>query len=270
MLALFFIKKTTVLISPRGQLLKGAISNRKIWYLAFYKFLLKLSGHKIIFHFTHQKEKIKSYPIFINFESIIFPNSISRNISNPICHIIKERKFVIGCLGRLVPIKNIEFLIEMLPKLNNKISLQIHGVEINKKYKQKLIDRIEFLGVKERVGFFSDYTKENVAKRMQKIDLIAIPSNSENFCHVFFEAIAAGKLVLASTGLPWNKANEYNRNTILPLDKNLWLNRIETISKMSVQEYQKEQEQLVFFYNDIQQNINKEILGNFKKLLLQN
>lgn len=266
-LSLFFVKKTTVLISPRGQLLQGAISTKKIIYLQVLKLILKLTKHTILIHFTHKNELEKSYPVFKNFQKIIFPNPINGTLTTTTLEFNSKKEYTIACFGRVAPIKNIEFAIELLPLLPEHIGLQIHGCNINKKYNSKLISLINKFGLKDRVNFYGDYDLNNLNEKIKDVDLVLIPSHSENFCHGFFEAIEAGKMVIASDGLPWEKVNEVVANTILPLESNLWVDRIKSILLMDNPSYNIELEKLKEFYNKTQQIVNKEIEHNFNSLI---
>jgi len=266
LLALFFLRKKTVLISPRGQLLYGAISFKKKIYLQIYAFFLKLTGHHIVIHYTHNDEKDGSYGVFRNYENVTFANPIPGTIHPKSITENSNSTFVIGFFGRITPKKNIGFIIELLPLLDDRISLEIHGALEDKEYVEKLKQMIEALKVSHRVSFCGHYDKDSYIEKARGVDTILIPSLSENFCHVFFEAIEMRKIVIASSGLPWEDANATVPGTILPLEQELWVERINEVSSLSKEAYEEQQEKQIAYYHHVRTSVELETLANFKKL----
>jgi len=267
LLALFFTKKTTVLVSPRGQLLQGALSLKKRMYLRVFKFLLRATGHKIVAHFTNEQELEKSIGTFKEFKTIVLNNPISgvlkgdSNLKRP------DPNFVIGYFGRISPIKNIEFILNLLPELDASVSFHIHGAFEDLAYQAQLEKLISTLKISNRVRFCGTYDTNTFAAKTNEVDLMVIPSFSENFCHVFFEAIEVRKIVIASDGLPWEDANKTVKNTIMPLQPKRWIDRIEYVQNLSFEAYKKEQEDLVVFYNRIYSEVQQETVSNFNTIL---
>jgi len=270
LLTLLLLKKTTILITPRGQLLYGSISKRKKLYLKLFVAILKLSRHNVVLHYTHINEKENSNNSFKKFKYVIFPNTLSGKIQGFEKTYKQTNDFVIGFFGRINPKKNIHFIIKTLPFLDKSIKLEIHGAFEDVEYKRKLDDLIEKNQLLDRVSFHGYYDKHTFIEKSKQINLIVVPSLSENFCHVFFEAIEVRKIVLASTGLPWEDANSYISNTIIPLDETTWIKRINEVSEMSKEVYIQEQDKLVDYYKNIHLSIQKETIFNFKKLILKN
>lgn len=266
LLALFSIKKTTVLLSPRGQLLYGAINPKKKLFLNGFNSLLKLSGHNIVVHYTHISEKEKSYQIFKNYESVIFANPLSGDIKPIEITINENNNFIIGFFGRLTPKKNVGFLLNLLPNLDASVTLEIHGAIEDKTYKAKLDEMIIELNIGSRVTFCGQYSPENYPEKAKGVDVIAVPSLSENFCHVFFEAIEMRKLVIGSDGLPWEDANNLVEGTILPLEENMWSDRIRDIMKLSTETYHLQQEKQIEYYNFVKNKVEQQTLHHFTKL----
>ncbi|WP_291182921.1 hypothetical protein, partial [Gilvibacter sp.] len=96
---------------------------------------------------------------------------------------------------------------------------------------------------------------------------VLIPSKSESFCHVFFEAIESRKLVLASTGLPWKPANQQVSGTLVDLEVNLWRDRILEIMTYDQQTYRDQQRELVSYYKGVFDTTNADTLNGIKKIL---
>lgn len=265
-LALFGTPAKKVIISPRGQLLKGALSLKKRWYLKIMLFLLSMMRHQIWVHYANEIEKQQSLAIFKKYPVVIFNNPISgkfHKVDAP----QEGSNFVIGYFGRISKIKNIEFILNLLRDLPQQVVFQIHGTVVSPAYKEALLQLVEELGLNQRVFFQDSYNNHNFAKKSKAIDLIVIPSFSESFCHVFFEAIEAKKIVVASTGLPWQEANTYLNDTVIALEPAGWIRRIEEVMGLTPEQYNKEQEALRSFYKKIHSQTNARIVEAVEKIL---
>ncbi len=268
LLVLLFFKNKKVLVSPRGQLLYGAISTKKKLYLYVFRFLLRISRNTTIIHYTHSDEQSRSYPIFRDFKQIVFLNPINE-IENTLHKGKNVVKPIIGFFGRVVPKKNIDFIISILPLLDNKCTFQIHGYIEDQWYKKKCESLAKKLGVYDRVKFYGTFTPNDFQEKIAPMKVVAIPSLSENFCHVFFEAIEVDKMTVVSTGLPWKDANDFEPNTVLPLQENFWVKRINEIMKYDEKTYAAHQIRLKEYYRQTQATIKKENLKHFTELVEQ-
>ncbi|MCT8341121.1 glycosyltransferase [Flavobacteriaceae bacterium TK19130] len=265
LLALASFSGKQVLLSPRGQLLPGAVSYSKKLYLKLVKLGLKRSKNDITIHYTNEEDIKKSLPIFRSFKHRVFNNPIEGNI-NDTSTSASLKPFTIAFFGRIAPIKNIEFIISLLTDIPE-ASFQIHGTAENTSYKESLVQLIREKKLDDRVHFMGAYDKTNFAAKFEGVTVGVIPSFSENFCHVFFEIIEQRKLVVASDGLPWEKVNAYLPNTVLPLQHEPWLRRFQHIEALTDEEYREEQQKLLDFYGNFNQSVKNEIIDNFTSLI---
>ncbi len=89
---------------------------------------------------------------------------------------------------------------ELLQHEKINIKLKIGGDGDNK---EKLVEQCKKLDLTNKVEFLGSLSREAVAKEMQQCDAFVLPSRYETFGVVYFEAMAAGKPVIAtSTGGP--------------------------------------------------------------------
>lgn len=108
-------------------------------------------------------------------------------------------KLVIGFVGRLVPVKNPEFLLDILSILNKKsgnVAFILLGdgelkTVLCQKAKQMNLHNILFLG---RV--------DNVYEWMQAFDIVLLPSKNEGLSVALVEAQASGLTCIASDAVP--------------------------------------------------------------------
>ena len=266
LIALFGIKKRTVLVSPRGQLLSGAMSFKKRVFLWFFRNGLKLSGHRVLIHYTNPQEQENSLPLLKGFEEVIFNNPLTGEITEKSSGSdLSATK--LAYFGRISPIKNLGFLLEILAELPANFSLELHGALEDEAYIKQLKQVIDKSGLSGRVSFEGAYTKDDFLEKVSPQGIGLIPSFSENFCHVFFELIEARKMVIASNGLPWEAINQQVSNTVLPLQKEQWKNRILEISELSITDYTAQQDKLLYFYQQIKNDIEADFLAVLDSLI---
>ena len=266
LLTLLYSKRTTILISTRGQLLSGSINLKKRAYLQLYKLLLKVTQKPVYIHYSTEEEKKHSYSVFKSFKSLIFANPLKNKLLKVKLKNSQSSGFIIGFLGRIASIKNIEFIINIMPHLPHHMVFHIYGVETEMGYKKKLDRLIVNLGLESRVFFKGPYVYNQLAEIYQQIDLAVIPSISESFCYSFFEAIENNTPVIGSNGLPWQRANDYVLNTILPLKPDIWVQTIIDKSVHSENIKAESQKKLQHFYTFVATSVKEDILQSFKIL----
>jgi glycosyltransferase involved in cell wall biosynthesis len=92
------------------------------------------------------------------------------------------------CVARLEKYKGIDFLIKVLPKLENDMRLEIVG---KGPYGNKLAKLIDKLGVRDRVIFFQELSREELLQRYASADLFALLSRHEAYGISVGEALAS-------------------------------------------------------------------------------
>lgn len=120
-------------------------------------------------------------------------------------------------VGRIHPIKNLDYLLRLLSKVNSQVTLTVIGPHENKDYLADCQSIISLLPSNIKVnivGEQSPFELENLAKQQH---LLILPTTGENFGHAIYEALGLGKPVLISDQTPWNNVEEYNAGYALPL-----------------------------------------------------
>jgi glycosyltransferase involved in cell wall biosynthesis len=125
-------------------------------------------------------------------------------------------------LSRISPMKNLDYALNIVSRLNGRVSFDIYGpVDAGKDggywlQCQRLMDemppsvKVDYKGVVEpnRVGsVFSQY------------DVFLLPTRGENFGHVIAESLCAGCPVVISDQTPWRNLEEGRAGWALPLDR---------------------------------------------------
>ncbi len=103
---------------------------------------------------------------------------------------------VIGCVGRLVPLKNHRLMIELLPRLAQafpQVRLVILG---GGPLRDELAAQAQRLGVSERVTLAGE--RAGVSELLPAFDVFALPSQTEGLSIALLEAAASGLAIVAT------------------------------------------------------------------------
>ena len=102
-------------------------------------------------------------------------------------------------LGRLIPRKGADLLIEALPQIGgDKVKLVIAGPEGENGYLTFLRDKARALGIAHRVLFPGPLYDDSLKEAFVDATVFALPSRYENFGNAAAEAIACGTPVVVS------------------------------------------------------------------------
>jgi glycosyltransferase involved in cell wall biosynthesis len=110
-------------------------------------------------------------------------------------------KFVIMSVGRVVPSKNIELILQAMSAISSPLKENVILIicgPINDNYKAELVQLANNLKLQHNVTFYGQVTEEEKAMFLCSADLFVFPTHSEGFGIVVLEALIAGLPVLAS------------------------------------------------------------------------
>jgi len=109
---------------------------------------------------------------------------------------IPEHSLIVGTVGRLVPIKGPEFLIEaaklIIPKYPSTLFIFTGDGHLRQNLKKKTLE----MGVEENVIFLG--WRDDVDKIISIYDILVLPSLNEGMGRALVEAMALGKPIVAS------------------------------------------------------------------------
>lgn len=130
----------------------------------------------VLRHFKGVNEKIVVIPNGINLQE--FTKQRKRD---------KDEQIVLY-VGRLEKYKGIQYLIKILPMLNNNIFLEIVGKGA---YKENLIRLAKSLHVNSRIKFFEDLPRQQLLEKYAAADLFVLLSTREAYSICVAEALAS-------------------------------------------------------------------------------
>jgi glycosyltransferase involved in cell wall biosynthesis len=224
------VKLKPCAIAPRGEFNKNALAfkkKKKFFYLWFVKLFglydnlyWQASSH---FELLDIRKKLSKVPkkIKIATDLISVPRlSLKKSLN------INPGNFRIIFLSRISPMKNLDYLIEVLIKVKKPLQLSIFGPKIDLKYWSKCKRLLKKLPSHIKVSINEEVSPTKVQEVFSQHDLFAFPTKGENFGHIILESLSAGTPVLVSDKTLWQEDKSLGLQT-LPLNNNLWVNIIE-------------------------------------------
>jgi glycosyltransferase involved in cell wall biosynthesis len=106
-------------------------------------------------------------------------------------------------VGRIHPIKNLDYLLKLLPLVNGKLSLTVVGSEEDQAYVQQCKAICKGFPGNIQVTFSGEVPNNKLDKHIDSHHIFALPTQGENFGHAIFEALAQATPVLISDQTPW-------------------------------------------------------------------
>ncbi|MEO6548211.1 MAG: glycosyltransferase family 4 protein [Ferruginibacter sp.] len=212
--------KGEMILCPRGTLYDSAISLK--WYKKKPLLsLLKWMGihRKITFHATNEREESAIRQYFPSSKIIIADNL--PNTLQPDFHSCTKNPGSIRCIfiARIVPIKNLLFLLQVLQPIQLKIILTVIGPIENEIYWAACQKAISLLPGNVTVVYEGPKQNSLLFNLLRQNHLFILPTTGENFGHAIFESFLAGRPVLISDQTPWQDLQENNAGWALPLIK---------------------------------------------------
>jgi len=231
--------KSKVVLCPRGALYESALSvkrYKKSPLLALFR-LLNMQ-RKLVFHATNEREYQAIQSFFPGSKAIIADN-LPRTDQAPPASIVKEK----GCvkcvfIGRIVPIKNLLFLLQALKNCTVRVKFTIVGPVEDAEYWLKCQRLISELPDNIETNYAGPKDNEAVFDALRKHHLFVLPTTGENFGHSIFEAMLAGRPVLISDQTPWQNLSKVNVGWDLSLnDAGCFTHIINMVGNFTQQEY---------------------------------
>tara|TARA_X000000950_G_scaffold281743_1_gene379118 strand:- start:219 stop:1409 length:1191 start_codon:yes stop_codon:yes gene_type:complete len=233
----FFIKTDIkILLAPRGEFFSNALKIKKIKKTLFLYFGMVSRLYKnILWHATNQKEKEAIIKMFgQKSKTFLAPNlSVSEHLNNK-GHIPREvgAPLRICFISRIVKMKNLKFVLQVLSLVDVPIYLDIGGPQEDKVYWQECQFLANSLPKNIKVSYIGKIRPSDVPNTLAKYDLFFLPTLGENYGHVIIESLNAGTPVLISDRTPWRKLEKIGVGWDIPLEeKEIFAGRLDFLFK---------------------------------------
>ena len=141
--------------------------------------------------------KIKKGEVLYNgVDSFAFSYDVKKRNKIRRLYDFKKSDIVLIQIGRMVPVKNFDFTLELMKKLPSKYKLLLLGDGILKGELQKKVKKNK---LRKRVIFTGNVT--NVAEHMYAADVFVLPSHFEGLPITLLEALSSGLFCVVSTNI---------------------------------------------------------------------
>lgn len=228
--------KRKVVIAPRGEFSSNALSlksGKKKGYIFLFNSIL--FNNKICWHFTNTQElqDCKNRLPIQDTQCRIVPNlhivEFEKNYFQ--CSNKKQGGIKIVSVGRISPMKNIDFLVEILSKVMGDVICDIYGTIEDRKYYFLCEKKLKLLPKNITLNFRGEIKSSDVIKTISKYDLFFSPSMGENFGHAIFESLIAGLPILISDKVPFfNEVEFYEAGFVISLeDRDSFIRKIDEL-----------------------------------------
>jgi glycosyltransferase involved in cell wall biosynthesis len=248
-----------IIIAPRGMLRSSALSVKPIRKF-FYLWFLRMMGidRYLIFHSTGEDESRDIKRFFPAAKKIVIAPNLPVAVSNQLMEIKKPTgQLRIIFVGRLHPIKKLDFLLDALAKVRGNIKLDIFVTKEDKEYWarcKKMIGKLQF---RFEITTYVGLPYHKIKLLLEKAHLFALPTEGENFGHAIFEALAVGCPVLISDQTPWQGLRAKKAGVELPLtDQSRFTEVIQEFVDMSDEAWQEYRQGAWSLATSYQQNIS--------------
>jgi glycosyltransferase involved in cell wall biosynthesis len=123
----------------------------------------------------------------------------------------------IAFLGRVSPVKGLDFALEALADLNQPVVFDIYGSLLDEGYWAKCQALMQAAPPHVAVTYRGEIANADVATTLAQYDAMLLPSLSENYGHAIFESLAAGTPVMIGDQTPWRNLAEQRAGWDLPV-----------------------------------------------------
>jgi glycosyltransferase involved in cell wall biosynthesis len=223
-----------LILCPRGTLFKSALAvktYKKLPLLKIYRWLGIQKG--ISFHATTTQEAEAVLNYFPGSDVVIAPNLPA--INQPAYAELEKKEGELACIfvARIVPIKNLLYVIDVLKTASFRVQLTIVGPIEDEQYWEHCKSKIATLPFNVVINFLGAQPATAIPALLQKHHLFFLPTTGENFGHSIFEALSVGRPVLISDQTPWLDLDKENCGWHFPLAQtSLFVEKLHDLAAM--------------------------------------
>ncbi len=228
-----------VVMCPRGTLYESALCVKRYKKMPLLWLYKRMGIHKkITFHATNEREQEAIAKYFPGSQIVIADNL--PDTTQSFFESCKKDTGSLKCIfiARIVPIKNLLYVLQVLKNITDTISLTIAGPAENEAYWNECKKLIDQLPQHISVQYAGAKNKKEINALLQQHHLLLLPTKGENFGHAIFEALLAGRPVLISDQTPWLQLEQTNAGWDYPLSQpELFIKKIAQLAAADQQEF---------------------------------
>lgn len=151
-------------------------------------------------------------------------------------------------LSRIAPMKNLDFALRVLARVNIPVNFYIFGPMEDELYWKQCEGLMADLPPSIFVRYEGAVDHLQVASILESHDLFFLPTRGENYGHVIMESLSAGTPVLIADTTPWRDLEQTGVGWDLPLDnEQQFADKIHYAAQVSNEAYQRWRKQVRFY-----------------------
>lgn len=233
-----------VFLAPMGVFSRGALSQKKLKKLLFWKVMKSLDLFRgITWSFTSEREIQEAMAIVgeRNINRYIIAEDLPRTFvdySKSRDRVKKSGELRIVFLSRICRQKNLLYVIQTLMHNKGAIKFDIYGTREDEAYWKQCLAALEQLPENIQWRYLGEVVPNKVMNIFSKYDVFCFPTLGENYGHVIYESLVAGSIPIISDQTPWNDLEEQGVGHIIPLeDRESYVKVIQKYVDMDDKEY---------------------------------
>lgn len=252
---IFRQKRGAIILAPRGEFSKGALSIKSAKKWAYIK-AARLTGlcRDIHWQASSQDEANDIINVFPEAEHniSIAPDLVSYAPKQGVSSArpdTRTDRLNVAFISRISPKKNLSYLLDVLSRIKSEISFSIFGPIEDGQYWNACKVKIGSLPSNISVEYAGTLLPDQVIETFARHDLFAFPTLGENFGHVIFESVRAGTPVLVSDQTPW-RSDPSGAITTLPLaDIDAWARTLDEFAQRDAAQQQAARNATIAYAN---------------------
>jgi len=210
-----------VILSPRGMLRSSALqfkSGKKKIFLRAFRLLGFSKRVDFLASDETEAEDVRRY--FGSAAKVtLIPNFPAALPGKPDIAAKQQGELSLIYIGRVHPIKNTDYLLDVLAQVRANIRLTIVGSLEDKPFWAACQEKIARLPDHVRVTYAGELPNHELPAVTARHHVFVLPTRGENFGHAIFEALTLGKPVLISDQTPWRHLTAAKAGWDLPLEQ---------------------------------------------------
>lgn len=212
------------ILAPRGMLGAGALAIKK-WKKKVFLSLAKVKGmyQDVIWHASTELEAQEIRSVFGEEARIkVALNLVHLDVKTKEVVLTSRSNevFKLVYIARVSKIKNLHFALDVLSQMNfpKKINFDIYGPIEDLGYWQSCQEKIQTMSQVD-VTYKGELPHDQVSDTFMKYNCLFLPTQNENFGHVFLEAWSSGCQTLISDQTPWQDLKDKGVGASISLNK---------------------------------------------------
>lgn len=180
----------------------------------------------------------------------------------------REEPLRIVFLSRITQMKNLDFALRVLARVNIPVYFDIFGPIEDEFYWRQCKALLENLPPNVSVQYAGDLAYSEVSTVLETHDLFFLPTQGENYGHVIMESLSAGTPVLIADTTPWRNLEQAGVGWDLPLDnEQQFADKIHDAAQFSNEAYSLWRKQVRSYARE--RAVDPEIITSNRRLFME-